>query len=66
MRNQVLFRSDLTDSLVLINRYFDPTDPLVSAALAQIKALAAAAIDVAMPTLDDSLAALRTARPITP
>jgi uncharacterized protein HemX len=66
MRNQVLFRSDLTDSLVLINRYFDPTDPLVSAALAQIKALAAAAIDVAMPTLDDSLGALRAARPITP
>jgi uncharacterized protein HemX len=66
MRSQVLFRSDLTDSLVLINRYFDPTDPLVSAALAQIKALEAAAVDVPMPTLDDSLGALRAARPMTP
>jgi uncharacterized protein HemX len=66
MRSQVLFRSDLTDGLVLINRYFDPADPLVSAALAQIKALEAAAVDVAMPTLDDSLGALRAARPMTP
>jgi uroporphyrin-3 C-methyltransferase len=66
MRSQVLFRGDLTDSLVLINRYFDPTDPLVGAALSQIKALSAAAVDVPMPTLDDSLGALRAARPVTP
>jgi uroporphyrinogen III methyltransferase/synthase len=66
MRSQVLFRSDLTDGLVLINRYFDPGDPLVGAALAQIKSLAAAAVDVPMPNLDDSLGALRAARPVTP
>lgn len=66
MRSQVLFRSDLTDGLVLINRYFDPGDPLVAAALGQIKTLAAAAVDVPMPTLDDSLGALRAARPLTP
>jgi uroporphyrin-3 C-methyltransferase len=62
-RNQVLFRSDLADSLALMTRYFDPSDPLVSAALAQIKTLAATAIDVPMPSLDDSLNALRAARP---
>ena len=66
MRNQTLFRADLGDSMAVINRYFDGTDPLVSAALAQLKALALTAIDVPMPTLDDSLAALRAARPATP
>jgi uncharacterized protein HemX len=66
MRNQTLFRADLGDSMAVINRYFDGTDPLVSAALAQLKALALTAIDVPMPTLDDSLAALRAARPTTP
>ena len=63
MRNQVLFRSDLTDSVTIINRYFDATDPQVAEKLAQLKALSAAAIDVPMPTLDDSLGALRAARP---
>ncbi len=62
MRNQTLFRADLADSLAIINRYFDPSDPLVAAALVQIKALSASVIDVPMPTLDDSLAALRAAR----
>jgi uncharacterized protein HemX len=62
-RNQLLFRADLSDAQALISRYFDPTDPLVGAGLAQIKALSSAAIDVPMPTLDDSLAALRAARP---
>jgi uncharacterized protein HemX len=66
MRNQTLFRADLGDSMAVINRYFDGTDPLVSAALAQLKALSLTAIDVPMPTLDDSLAALRAARPATP
>jgi len=66
MRNQVLFRADVTDSFGLINRYFDPSDPLVGAALTQLRALAALAVDVPMPTLDDSLAALRAARPGMP
>jgi uncharacterized protein HemX len=61
MRSQLLFRADLGDSLAIIGRYFDATDPLVGAAVTQIKALAATAIDVPMPTLDDSLAALRAA-----
>jgi len=65
MRNQTLFKADLGDSLAIINRYFDPSDPLVARAITQIKALQASAIDVPMPTLDDSLAALRAARPAT-
>lgn len=62
MRNQTLFRADLADTLAIINRYFDVSDPLVSAAVAQFKTLSTMAIDVPMPTLDDSLAALRAAR----
>lgn len=62
MRNQTLFRADLADCLAIINRYFDPSDPNVSVAIDQIKALSTAAIDVPMPTLDDSLAALRATR----
>jgi uroporphyrin-3 C-methyltransferase len=65
MRNQTLFRADLADALGIINRYFDTSDPLVSAAIAQIKSLSTTSIDVPMPTLDDSLAALRAARPAT-
>jgi uroporphyrin-3 C-methyltransferase len=66
MRSPVLFRADLGDAQVLINRYFDGADPLVAAALAQLKALESATIDAPMPALDDSLAALRAARPTTP
>lgn len=66
MHNQTLFRADIADSLGLINRYFDPADPLVAAALAQIKPLTSVAIDVPMPALDDSLGALRAARPVLP
>ena len=61
MRNQTLFRADLDDSLGIIGRYFDENDPNVSDAIAQIKALKATTIDVPMPTLDDSLSALRAA-----
>ena len=61
MRNQTLFRTDLADSLAIINRYFDTSDPKVAFAVAQIKSLSAVAVDVPMPTLDDSLAALRAA-----
>ena len=66
MHSQTLFRADLGDSLTIINRYFDDSDPKVGAAAAQLRALSAAAIDVPMPTLDDSLGALRAARPTTP
>ena len=66
MRNEVVFRSDLADCQALIGRYFDPVDPLVAAALAQLKGLGAVPIDAPVPTLDDSLAALRSARPSLP
>jgi uncharacterized protein HemX len=66
MRNQVLFRADLADAVAMINRYFDASDPRVGEALTQLKVLSASAIDVAMPTLDDSLGALRAARPSMP
>jgi uncharacterized protein HemX len=64
--NQVLFRTDLADSQILINRYFDTSDPLVGAALGQLKSLQATVVDAPMPALDDSLAALHAARPSAP
>ena len=66
MRNEVVFRADLADSQALVGRYFDKGDPLVAAALAQLKALAVAPVDAPAPSLDDSLAALRSARPSLP
>jgi uncharacterized protein HemX len=66
MRNGAVFRSDLADSHALIARYFDAGDPLVAAALTQLKVLATASVDAPAPTLDDSLAALRSARPSLP
>lgn len=66
LRNDALFRSDLSDCQALIGRYFDPGDPLVGAALAQLRTMAAAAIDVPVPGLEDSQAALRSARPSAP
>jgi uncharacterized protein HemX len=66
MRNEVLFRSDIADCQALIARYFDAGDPLVAAALVQLKGLAAAAIDVPAPSLEESQAALRSARPSAP
>jgi uncharacterized protein HemX len=62
IRNEALFRSDLSDSLNLIGRYFDPADPLVSAAATQLKAMAAVPIDAPLPTLEDSVSALRSLR----
>lgn len=61
-RNQALFKSDLTDATTLVNRYFDTSDPLVGTALAQIKSLQTSVVDAPLPTLEDSVAALRTAR----
>jgi uncharacterized protein HemX len=66
LRNEPLFRSDLADSQALIARYFDSTDPLVAAALAQLKTMATAAVDAPLPSLEDSQSALRSARPSAP
>jgi uroporphyrin-3 C-methyltransferase len=66
IRSEVVFRSDLADCQALIGRYFDAGNPLVAAALSQLKALAATSVDAPPPTLEDSLAALRSARPSLP
>jgi len=66
LRNEPIFRSDLSDSQGLIIRYFDSGDPLVAAALAQIKTMAATSVDASLPSLEDSQAAIRSARPLPP
>jgi uncharacterized protein HemX len=45
----------------LLARYFDPNDPGVAAAQAQLRAAAAAAVPAAAMSLDETLAALRAA-----
>ncbi|BAP87886.1 uncharacterized protein E1O_07550 [Burkholderiales bacterium GJ-E10] len=45
----------------LLQRYFDPRDPAIAAALTQIRTAADAASSAAPPALDETLAALRAA-----
>ncbi len=46
----------------LLQRFFDPNQPGVSAAIAQLRAAATAAIPAASPSLDETLAALHAVR----
>ncbi len=62
-RNDRVFRSDLAEAQALITRYFDVKQPAAGSALLQLKQLAQSPLNVDLPSLDESLAALRTARP---
>lgn len=62
-RNERVFRADLAEAQVLLARYFDTQQPAVGAAVAQLKSLGATPFAVEVPSLADTLAALRTARP---
>ncbi len=64
-RNDRLFRADLSEAQALIARYIDTRLPPVAAALSLIKQLASTALSVEVPTIGDSLAAIRAVR-ITP
>lgn len=62
-RNDRLFRSDMAEALVLVNRYFDTRSIAVSSAAGQLKTLAGSTLSVDVPQLSESIAALRQARP---
>jgi uncharacterized protein HemX len=65
MRNDRLFRADLVEAQALITRHVDTRQASVAAALAAVKQLGSTALSVDVPQINDSLAAVRSAR-VTP
>jgi uncharacterized protein HemX len=61
-RNETAFRSDVKQALDWINRYFDPREKSVADARAALAELEEAALRVELPTLADSLGAVRRLR----
>ncbi|HVE88264.1 MAG TPA: uroporphyrinogen-III C-methyltransferase [Burkholderiaceae bacterium] len=64
-RNDRLFRADLAEAQVLMARYIDTRSLNAAGALALIKQLASTALSVELPTIGDSMAAIRAVR-VTP
>ena len=64
-RNDRLFRADLAEAQALMARYIDIRSPPAAGALALIKQLASTALSVELPTIGDSMAAIRAVR-VTP
>lgn len=62
-RQETLFRADMRAAQDLLTRYFDTKTKTVATALQTVRALQSTAIAIELPSLNDSLAALRTARP---
>ncbi|TSA15002.1 MAG: hypothetical protein D4R74_07230 [Betaproteobacteria bacterium] len=58
-RDPVRFRSDLETARAWVARYYDTRAKSTSAALNSLKQLAASSINVELPAIDDSLAAVR-------
>ena len=61
-RNDKLFRSDLANSQATIGRYFDARAAAPAAALVQLKQIAQTTLAVDVPSLSESLTALRALR----
>jgi uroporphyrin-3 C-methyltransferase/uroporphyrinogen III methyltransferase/synthase len=61
-RNESLFRADLTRAMRAIERGFDGQTRAVAAASGSLKALLATPLAIELPSLAESLAAVRTAR----
>ena len=60
-RDERTIRAEAAALDLLLQRYFDPAQPGVGAALGQLRATLAAAVPAAAPTLDETLSALRAA-----
>jgi len=58
-RDEAGYREDLRAAQAWIRRYFDPRSKQAADALAQLKQLSAASISFEMPTISDSLEAVR-------
>jgi uroporphyrin-3 C-methyltransferase len=61
-RNDRLFRTDLSEAQALMTRYVDTRSSQAAGALALMKQLAATALTVELPTIGDSMAAIRAVR----
>jgi uncharacterized protein HemX len=62
-RNERVFRADLAEAQSLLTRYFDIKSANGGAMLLQLKQLAQSTLSVDVPTLDESLAAIRATHP---
>ena len=61
-RDERMVRSEQSALEDLMLHYFDPSQPAVAAALAQLRAIGSASVGAAPPTLEETLGALRAAR----
>jgi len=61
-RDQSTFRNEVKVAQDLLIRYFEANDKSVQAALATLRQMTATEINVELPTLSDSQAALRSLR----
>lgn len=58
-RDQWTFRNELKASQVLMERYYDSRNPSVQTAMGGLKQLGAAELNIDLPTLNESLSAIR-------
>lgn len=59
-RDQWVFRSEIRNTLAWLDRYFDAQDKAVQTARATLKQLAGAEINIDLPTVNDSLSAIKS------
>ncbi|MEY4863882.1 MAG: putative uroporphyrinogen-III C-methyltransferase [Pseudomonadota bacterium] len=62
-RNESLFRSDVGKALAQVERYFDPNSRPVSASINTLRQFESGALSLQLPSLNETLSAIRTARP---
>ena len=66
-RNEALFKSDIDASLVWLNRYADIRSKAGGNALASLRSLSSSAVAIELPTLAESLNAVRNYKtPVRP
>ena len=63
-RNERLFRADLAEAQALMARYVDTRSPAAAGALGVLRQLASTALSVELPTIGDSMAAIRAVRTV--
>ena len=62
-RNESLFRSDVGKALAQMERYFDSSARPVAASIGTLRQFESGALSLQLPSLTETLAAIRTARP---
>ena len=61
-RNDALFRSDIERAITWLGTYYDRGDRKVASTIEQLRQLKASRAATAIPTVNDSLTAVRSAR----